>query len=407
MPAEAVTADVASRRSERERLSPYVVPAVNAFFRSISLGGHESLQDLLRLLTLWFRHGGHPEVSCALEAGFESVPVDTWLAVVPQVIARLDTRVAEVRRLVQQLLSRIALEHPQAFIYPLTVASCDTQSLPRKRAAETVLAAMARSCDTLVAHARLVSSELMRVAILLPELWVEAIEEASRRYFGQQDAAAMIAALRPVHALMAQGAQTDREAIFHAQYGLELDEAAGCLARYEQQMAEHADDGTTPRGAERSMERAWELYYRVLQRISKQLAQLHTLHLAHVSPALHEARDLVLAVPGTYRAGQPVACIRAFRAELTVISSKQRPRKLEVHGDDGLCYSFLLKGHEARAHDTSGAAWREQRRAWPVGCRSARPRPLAHACARAPAPASPRAAPACARARRTCARTSA
>jgi len=31
-----------------------------------------------------------------------------------------------------------------------------------------------------------------------------------------------------------------------------------------------------------------------------------------------------------------------------VISSKQRPRKLTIHGGDGAEYMFLLKGHEVR-----------------------------------------------------------
>ncbi|KAJ1627029.1 armadillo-type protein [Pavlovales sp. CCMP2436] len=333
-------------RGEREeRLSPYVVPAVVGFFRSIALGGPESLQDLLRLLTLWFRHGGHPSVIHALEAGFSSVPVGTWLAVIPQVIARLDTGEPEVRRVVQQLLCNIALEHPQAFIYPLTVAASEAQSLARKMAAQSVLAAMRHRFDPLIEHARLVSCELMRVAILLPELWLEALDEASRLWFRHKDARAMLATLRPMHALMKQGPQTGREVQFFHQFAFDLDEALSWCAQYER-----AGEGVGG-AAERFLDQAWEIYYKVLSRIHRQLGQLTKLDLAHVSPALHAARDLVLAVPGTYKAGQPVVCIRSFHPELTVISSKQRPRKLEVYGDDGRSYAFLLKGHEDLRQD--------------------------------------------------------
>lgn len=56
-----------------------------------------------------------------------------------------------------------------------------------------------------------------------------------------------------------------------------------------------------------------------------------------------------LAVPGTYIAGEPLVTIAAFAPQLQVISSKQRPRKLTIHGGDGAEYMFLLKGHEVRA----------------------------------------------------------
>jgi FKBP12-rapamycin complex-associated protein len=50
-----------------------------------------------------------------------------------------------------------------------------------------------------------------------------------------------------------------------------------------------------------------------------------------------------LAVPGTYIAGEPLVTIAAFAPQLHVISSKQRPRKLTIHGGDGAEYMFLLK----------------------------------------------------------------
>ena len=46
---------------------------------------------------------------------------------------------------------------------------------------------------------------------------------------------------------------------------------------------------------------------------------------------------------GTYYAGSPMVQIAAFAPQLHVISSKQRPRKLTIHGSDGAEYMFLLK----------------------------------------------------------------
>ena len=54
-------------------------------------------------------------------------------------------------------------------------------------------------------------------------------------------------------------------------------------------------------------------------------------------------QGLELAVPGTYTATEAVVTIAAFAPQLHVITSKQRPRKLTIHGSDGAEYMFLLK----------------------------------------------------------------
>ena len=54
----------------------------------------------------------------------------------------------------------------------------------------------------LIEQATLISNELIRSAIVLTEIWNEVIEEASRIYFGQNDAKAMIKYLAPYHKMM-------------------------------------------------------------------------------------------------------------------------------------------------------------------------------------------------------------
>lgn len=71
-----------------------------------------------------------------------------------------------------------------------------------------------------------------------------------------------------------------------------------------------------------------------------------TLDLTYVSPKLKAAKNLDLAVPGTYQSGKPVIRILSFDHVFTVIPSKQRPRKMTLRGSDGIAYTYLLKGHE-------------------------------------------------------------
>ena len=61
------------------------------------------------------------------------------------------------------------------------------------------------------------------------------------------------------------------------------------------------------------------------------------------------ARNLQLAIPGTFCEGtdsRDFVRVAAFAPTLRVITSKQRPRVVVMHGSDGVEYPFLLKGHE-------------------------------------------------------------
>lgn len=327
-----------AKKMPKQKLQSYVIPSIKGFFKSIALSQGNSLQDTLRLLTLWFKYGHHHDVYTCISEGFSSVSVDTWLQVIPQLIARIHAPSPPVRRLNHQLLSEIGKEHPQALIYSLTVAS-KSQSNARKNSALAILDKMRTHSSKSVEQALLVSQELIRVAILWHEMWHEGLEEASRLYFGEHNIKAMFQVLEPLHKMMERGPQTLREISFNQNFGRDLQEAQEWGKKYQQTQKEN------------DLHQAWDLYYHVFRRINKQLPQLTTLELQYVSPKLLEAEDLELAVPGSYRSGEPVVRISQFSHQLSVITSKQRPRKLTIKGSDGRDYQYLLKGHEDLRQD--------------------------------------------------------
>ena len=61
---------------------------------------------------------------------------------------------------------------------------------------------MSEHSAKLVDQARLVSQELIRVAILWHEMWHEGLEEASRLYYGDGNIEAMFATLDPLHDML-------------------------------------------------------------------------------------------------------------------------------------------------------------------------------------------------------------
>ncbi|KUL87163.1 hypothetical protein ZTR_05655 [Talaromyces verruculosus] len=314
-------------------INEHVLPAIRGFFRSISLSSTSSLQDTLRLLTLWFTYGGDTDVNSVVTEGFTSVNIDTWLAVTPQLIARINQPNAKVRTAVHRLLAEVGKAHPQALVYPVTVA-IKSNVARRSQSATFIMESMRQHSAKLVEQADIVSNELIRVAVLWHELWHEGLEEASRLYFGDHNVEGMFATLAPLHDLLDRGAQTLREVSFTQAFGRDLAEARQYCLLYRE--TEELGD----------LNQAWELYYNVFRKIARQLPQLLTLDLKYVSPRLKEVSDLDLAVPGTFHPGRPIIRIMSFDPVLHVLQTKKRPRRMTLKGSDGNSYMYALKGHE-------------------------------------------------------------
>ncbi|KAF9387898.1 phosphatidylinositol kinase- protein kinase tor1 [Podila verticillata] len=316
----------------------YVIPSVEGFFKSIALSAGNSLQDTLRLLTLWFKYGHRSDVSEILAKGFGTVSIDTWLQVIPQLIARIHAPSQNVHRLIHQLLADLGKAHPQALVYSLTVAS-KSPSVFRKKAALAIMDKMRMHSPVLVDHALLVSQELIRVAILWHEMWEEGLDEARTNYFsGGRNIDDMLAQLEPLHQMIQKPPETHHEVSFNKAFGRDLKDAHDSCIRYRKTRDVN------------ELNHAWNIYTQILIRIKK-LPKLSTLDLPYVSPQLQGVRDLELAIPGTYKSGEPIVKIQSFYQTLTVLTSKQKPRRLVIKGSDGRDYEFLLKGHEDLRQD--------------------------------------------------------
>ena len=116
----------------KPRVVRHMVCALEGYSHSIRISAQRresALQDILRLLTVWFEYGEEPSVATSLQRGFNDVPIDTWLQVMPQIVARIDTPSRIVRAQVSGLLMRIAQVHPQVSDPPCNVRREGGQSL--------------------------------------------------------------------------------------------------------------------------------------------------------------------------------------------------------------------------------------------------------------------------------------
>lgn len=316
-----------------------IVPAVTGFFSSVILSSKKyALQDTLRILALWFKWGNDPQVDTAMSEGFSSVNIDTWLDVIPQIIARIGSNIRAVRDQIKMLLSSIGAAHPQALIYSLSVAT-KSNNATRTSAADDIVDSMRDHYPDLVDQAMVVSKELIRLAVLWHELWHEGLEEASRLFHSEHNAEAMFNRLETLHVMMDPEPETMREINFVQANGRDLSEAREYSRRYRQY------------GDMNDLNSAWEFYYKVFRRISKSLTNVQSLDLPSCAPRLLSMKDLKLSLPGRYKPGKPIVTIKSFDHNVHIITSKQRPRRVKMYGSNGKSYPYLLKGHEDMRQD--------------------------------------------------------
>lgn len=315
-------------------LSPdtqYIVDALKGFFRGISLSTGDTLQHTLRLLQLWFNNGDRVKVQEALTEGYASVATSTWVKVLPQFVARMSDSNKIIRQSIYKALSDINWEHPHLVITPLLVAASGEQN--QREVALKLIEQTRAHRPLLVEQATAFNKELVRVAFLWHEQWHAALQEASGKFFDESNVVTMMDTLSNLYKKL-QTPETLNEAAFVQSFGSDLQHAADHMKLFQNQSDIN------------EVHNAWGYYYQVFQKLSLMLPKLTELHLSDVSMKLQMARDLDIAVPGTYDGYSTIVRIEKFNPNLQVIASKQRPRKLSLQGSDGQEYTYLLKSQE-------------------------------------------------------------
>jgi serine/threonine-protein kinase mTOR len=209
-------------------LRNHVVAAVIGFVNAISIGKKKWCasvqQDLLNLLSCLFKFGNFQDVANVIDNSIPSVAIEAWLGVLPQLLARIHIKDPSIRAVLHPLLTRLGEKHPQALMYPLSVL-VKSPVAERKYSAESLMNSLKNHSSDLVEEALMVSSELIRVAILWIETWHEGLDEASRLHFGDGNVAGMLELLLPLHDALEKGAATKLENEFLQSFGQDLEQA--------------------------------------------------------------------------------------------------------------------------------------------------------------------------------------
>ncbi|ORC93803.1 putative phosphatidylinositol 4-kinase [Trypanosoma theileri] len=305
------------------------VNSISALFNSVKLSKSQTngvMEDVLRILSIWFSYSTVKEVNDVIKEGISKVPVCVWLNVIPQLVARIGITAKLARTILTELLVLVGSEYPHALIYPLTVTEKSPEAI-RRLMAERVLKGIRVSNDTMVKEASLISNEMVRIAILWSEKWISSIHRAASTV---NDADAILRVLNPLYEEL-ENPSTPNETSFAKTYGQVLQRAKVALNN-------------------KNLDHAWGFLKQVYVQLNKTTGERRLL-MEDVSPTLGGISKSNVAVPGTFVLGQQLITIQKFHQRVIVMPSKQKPRRFGLDASDGGKYRFLLKGHEDLRQD--------------------------------------------------------
>jgi len=316
--------------------------AVVAFTNSVVIGGNNiarTLQDLLRIIEIWFLVGANKQISKEIYLSIEKIDTEAWMLVIPQLLARLKIENEVIKDMLGTLFKKIADSHPRALIYPLCVMA-SSKNAKRRQNAKEFFSHIKKKNKILTEECSLIITELNRCALLLNEEWTEAIEESANLYFKKNDIDGMISILMGVHEKM-KTPVTLNEIHFHQLFAADLAEAKEYLQKY------------LKTSNEIDLKQSWDIYHSIYKNIDENYQKINYLDLENISPKLFGFKESEICIPGIYKSGYPIVKIKSFNSVLTVLNSKQHPRKMIINGSEGKEYNFLLKGHEDLRQDES------------------------------------------------------
>ena len=326
--------------SEKKLYTNYAINAIEGFSKSICIGGNnisKILQDLLLLINIWFQIGNEEYIDKLMNEKIDIISIQCWMLVIPQLLARINISNPLIRKTLILLLKKIGLKNPRRLTYPLTVL-VNSKSKSRVEAVSLILEDIKKQHQQLFKECELIINELNRCALCLHEQWSETIEEGAKLFFQSKDPKGSAKILMEQHQKMKSKPETMNEIHFYQMYKGNLNAAYKLVQDYLE------NNNLT------SFKEAWDIYHTCFRSMSVNFSNFEQLDLKGISPSLYQFRESEIEMPGLYQSGitdeDSIIKISSFSRYLSVLNSKQHPRKIVIYGSDGKEYPFLLKGHE-------------------------------------------------------------
>ncbi|KAG4994057.1 hypothetical protein JHK86_030884 [Glycine max] len=333
--------------------------------------GSYTLRATLYILHILLNYG--VELKDTLESALLVVPLLPWQEVTPQLFARVSSHPELViRKQLEGLLIMLAKQSPCSIVYPTLV---DVNAYEEKPSEELhhVLGCLRELYPRLVQDVQLMINELGNVTVLWEELWLSTLQDL------QTDVMRRINVLKEEAARIAENvtlSQNEKNKINSARYSAMM---APIVVALERRLASTSRKPETPHEAWFQEEYKDQLksaivsfkippassaaigdVWRPFDSIAASLASYQrksSVSLREVAPhlALLSSSDVPMPglekqmkVPDSGKATdlQGVVTIASFHEQVTILSTKTKPKKLGILGSDGQKYTYLLKGRE-------------------------------------------------------------
>ncbi|KAM3294171.1 hypothetical protein ACQJBY_037207 [Aegilops geniculata] len=362
--------------------------AANAYFQYLSHSSSElqpsyqrdalkgktrgyTLRALLYLLHIILNYG--VELKETLESGLSTVPLLPWQEIIPQLFARLSSHPEKiVRKQLESILVKLGKLSPYSIVYPTLVDINACEGEPSEEL-QRILNFLVKLYPKLIKDVKLVIDELGMITVLWEEQWLSTLQDLHsdvlRRINILKEEAARVAAnstltsaeknkinaakysaiMTPiVVALERRLASTSREprtpheTWFHKEYNAQLRSAITSLK--------------VPPGSPAALGEIWRPFDSIAASLVSHQRKSCVL-LSEIAPQLATLSTSDIPMPGfekqildsseSFFAGNHgTVTVSSFCKEVTILSTKTRPKKLALQGSDGQKYIYLLKGRE-------------------------------------------------------------
>lgn len=310
----------------------YLVDSFYASLNGLLLSPENPLRFTLKILSIMFNNGDEKIFNLFIKK-ISSIPSYVWIGVLPQIIAQSNSENKLLRDVIQELLFTIGVQYPQVVMYSLMVPLKNTSS-DKKEIAHTIFDKMNAIYPDIVLQIDALANEFIRVAASWWEIWNNDLDDSSRAFLFKNDANEMETMLVALHDMIHKPAETFFEISFMRQFGTTISAAEKLFINYQKTKKIEF------------LHSAWLYYTDIYVKLQGIIKNMFSFNLEDASPFLSSMKDLKIAVPGTFVYNKELVYIDHASEEVTIMKSKQRPRKIDLYGSNGKKYMFLLKAHE-------------------------------------------------------------
>ncbi|KAI8921224.1 hypothetical protein DFJ77DRAFT_155438 [Powellomyces hirtus] len=341
--------------------------AATAYFKYLdvvnSKGAHvqhgNGVTAALRILRLFLKYAPLRKELAPL---FSSTPIGSWESIVPQLHARIDHPDVLVREILTDLMGRIGSVTPHLIVYHALADASIDKAQDYNPSTRILNKLQHDTSDMLVPQMQRLVKELRRITVFWEETWVHKLshlqadamkrlqriegeirrvrcsatlsdtekERLVREYY-KTIMKPLVGALESLHeSTCSTVGTTAHERWFQNTFGGRINDAL--------KMLKEPEDLSLPK-------KTWQPFRDIYADLNRELQRSRQLKLSDVSPYLAKFRNSVVPMPGLSLHGGNVT-IQSFAADIQILPTKTKPKKIQLLGSNGVRYTYLFKGNE-------------------------------------------------------------